>query len=198
MKYFLTSLISIAAGVGIGVLATKKYYSEKYEELANEEIESVKEKFHSVNNETTVKEEVEPDENKVDVHDKTSLDEYKTVLKNYNYSSHDKPSPKELIEETEETEDPIVISPTEFGDIEDYDQVTLYYFADKILTDDMEVPVEDVWDTVGLNALETFGTYEDDCVHVVNHRLKCYFEIITDLRNYSDVAEEKEKRMRGE
>lgn len=47
--------------------------------------------------------------------------------------------------------------------------------------------VEDVEDSVGFESLSHFGEYEDDSVYVKNDARKCYYEILLDERNYSDV-----------
>lgn len=82
---------------------------------------------------------------------------------------------------------PYVISPEEFSDIWEYDTISLTYYADNVLTDDEDEVMEDIEGTVGADSLERFGEYEDDAVYVRNDRLKCYYEILKDLRNYSDV-----------
>ena len=83
---------------------------------------------------------------------------------------------------------PYVIPPEEFADFDDYERITLMYFADEVLTDENFELVEDVDDVVGLESLEHFGEYEDDSVHVRNDRLKCDYEILYDPRDYADVV----------
>lgn len=62
---------------------------------------------------------------------------------------------------------PYVIRPEEFGQFDDYKQVSLsYYEKDKVLTDELDNPIEDVDMTVGLDSLTHFGQYEDDSVYV--------------------------------
>ena len=90
----------------------------------------------------------------------------------------------------EEMGKPYVISPEEFGEMEDegYETISLIYYADKVLTDDDNELVEDVENTVGTESLTHFGEYEDDSVFVRNDRLKADYEILLDTRNYSDVV----------
>jgi hypothetical protein len=85
-----------------------------------------------------------------------------------------------------EVKKPVVISPTEFGDIDDYEIITLFYYADGVLTDELDEPLEDIEGSVGLESLTTFGDYEEDAVHVRNDRLRVYYEILRELRNYND------------
>ena len=83
---------------------------------------------------------------------------------------------------------PYVIPPDEFGEFEDYEAISLIYFADKVLTDEDYEIVDDVDDVVGLDSFNHIGEYEDDCVHVRNDRLKSDYEILYDPRNYSDIC----------
>ena len=82
---------------------------------------------------------------------------------------------------------PYVITPEEFGDLDDYETISLTYYADQILADDNDVIVDDIEDVVGFDSLNSFGEYEDDSVFVRNDRLKSDYEILLDQRKYSDV-----------
>ena len=86
---------------------------------------------------------------------------------------------------------PYVISPDEFGEFEDYERISLSYYADQILADEDDEKVEDVDNVVGLESLAHFGEYEDDSVFVRNDRLKCDYEILLDQRTYSDVIKQR-------
>ena len=86
---------------------------------------------------------------------------------------------------------PYVISPEEFGEFEDYERISLSYYADQILADEDDEKVEDVDNVVGLESLAHFGEYEDDSVFVRNDRLKCDYEILLDQRTYSDVIKQR-------
>jgi len=88
----------------------------------------------------------------------------------------------------EKTDRPYVIPPEEFGELHGYETISLTYYADNVLADELDELVEDVDDVVGLDSLKTFGRYEDDSVFVRNDRLKADYEILADLRNYSDVV----------
>jgi hypothetical protein len=80
-----------------------------------------------------------------------------------------------------------VISPAEFDTEDDYEVYSLTYYADGVLADEQNNPIEDVDNMVGRDSLNHFGEYEDDSVHVRNDAMKCDFEILRDLSNYSDV-----------
>ena len=180
IKNGLTNLFIFTTGAALGSLVTWKLVKSKYEQIAQEEIDSVKEVFSRRENDTTEVEETDSDE---------SVEEEKEVYENvvetlgyFNYSGIEKTKPEE------EVPAPYVIAPEEYGEIEGYDQITLYYFTCGTLTDDQNEPVDDVENTVGRDSLTHFGEYEDDAVHVRNDELKTDYEILLDQRRYSDIG----------
>lgn len=82
---------------------------------------------------------------------------------------------------------PKVITPEEFGEIESYETICLTYYADGVLTDDRDEPVEDIDETVGFDFADHFGEYEPDSVFIRNNRLKADFEILADIKTYAEV-----------
>ena len=173
-------------GAAIGSVATWQYTKKKYEKIAQEEIDSVKEVFSKRNN-------VEKTE--TDVQDNNTINECKSVIhKNGYYTEYSEMSnktepnikSKNLIVSTDKNK-PYIISPEEFGELDEYTQISLTYYDDDILADDMDNQLDDIEDTIGVDSLEHFGEYEDDSVFVRNDRLKCDYEILRDQRKYSDV-----------
>ena len=81
---------------------------------------------------------------------------------------------------------PYVISPEEF-DEEGYETISLTYYADGVLADEQNFPIEDVEDTVGKDALNSFGEYEDDSVYVRDDDKGIDYEILLDIRKYSEL-----------
>lgn len=55
-----------------------------------------------------------------------------------------------------------------------------------MLADECGEEVDDVEEIVG-DGLEHFGEYEEDSVFVRNDAKRCDYEILKDLRNFSDV-----------
>ena len=92
---------------------------------------------------------------------------------------------------------PYVIPPDEFDELDGYEVISLTYYADGVLTDDYNEPVEDVENTVGSDSLTHFGEYEDDSVFVRNDNLKVDYEILADMRKYSDVVKIDPHRAEG-
>ena len=90
---------------------------------------------------------------------------------------------------------PYVIPPEQFGDDEEYEQISLTYYADGVLADENDEVIEDVEDAVGIDSLNHFGEYEDDSVFVRNDARKCDYEILLDQRTYSEVVEDMPHQM---
>lgn len=79
-----------------------------------------------------------------------------------------------------------VISEDEFGD-NGFETITLIYYADDVLTDDNDDIIEDIEETLGdagslLNGLK-------DALYVRNEKRGCDYEVLPDLRRYSDVVQ---------
>lgn len=182
--------LAFVLGAAGGSFATYKLLKKKYEEIAQEEIDSVKEMYRSSQGEYTTNPEIEEQKEVAKKSmDKPDIMEYSKKITDCNYSEYSKTErnkPEEGPEE-KDTSDPYVISPDEFGEDDTYDRINLTYYADGVLADENDEEVENVDGTVGLDSLETFGTYEDDSVHVKNDRLRAYYEILRDERDYEDV-----------
>ena len=86
---------------------------------------------------------------------------------------------------------PYVITPEEFGELKEYETIELTYYADFVLADNRNNPIEDVDDVIGLDSLDHFGEYEDDSVFVRDDERKIDYQILLDPRKYSDVVNKK-------
>jgi hypothetical protein len=175
-------------GVAVGSVVTWRYVEKKYEQIAQDEIDSVKEVFSKREAEFTENTEarIKADNAK----EKPSVIEYAARLSEHGYTNYSDlvdEKPEEVKEEPMSVDKPYVIAPEEFGDLDDYETISLTYYADQILADDNDVIVDDVEDVVGFDSLNSFGEYEDDSVFVRNDRLKCDYEILLDQRKYSSV-----------
>ena len=193
MQSTLSKVVIFAAGLAIGSVASWQILKTKYEKLTREEIDSVKE-YYSRKNKPEVKAEVPEEEPEEEVEDQISIEEYTAITKDLGYTNYSD------IQKSTEKEDasvdrPYVISPEEYGELEDYEQIELTYYEDGVLTDDQNEPIEDVDDIVGLDSLNTFGKYEDDSVHVRNDSRKCDYEILRDVRNFADLKNKHPHRM---
>lgn len=186
--------IMFVVGIAIGSATTWKYAKKKYELIAQEEIDSVKGTFSKKENEQITKiAEIDVSNKSSRTNEKPSVAEYAAQLHEHGYTNYSNAvSEKETLKGAAAPMDkPYTIAPESFGEFEDYEKISLSYYADKALADEGDELVDDVDDTVGFDSLNHFGEYEDDSVFVRNDRLKCDYEILLDQRNYSDVVNKK-------
>ena len=180
MKNSVKIIFTFVLGAAVGTVATYKFFKTKYEAIAQEEIDSVKEVY------AKRKSVEEKAINTINNCINREKEEYGRILNKNNYSNENER--KGGSEKSMENMKPRIIHPDEFGDNDDYETISLICFEDGVITDDQEVPIEDVENTVGPDIDYHYGEYEDDTVYVINDRLKCYFEVCRDYRNYSDLS----------
>ena len=110
---------------------------------------------------------------------------YNSNSKDYKYTDENEEG--EIVEdEPEDYPEPYVIAPEEFGELEDYQTEAFVYYEDKIVATNDDRIVDDVEVLIG-DALEHFGDYEDDAVHVRNEKEKTDYEILRSEKNYTDL-----------
>lgn len=172
----LKTLFIFALGAAVGSAVTWKLTKTKYERIAQEEIDSVKEHFTVPGSSRAVVESV-PEEKPED-----DMERYTDIMTKLGYEPKKEEEPVVI--------KPYIISPEEFGEDSDYETISLTYYADGVLTDEMNELVEDIDNVVGKDSLTHFGDYEEDSVFVRNERLKHDYEILLDLRKYSEVQTE--------
>lgn len=188
----LGGFVAFIFGAAVGSTVTWLYIKNKYEQIAQEEINSVKEVFSK---REPTQGEYGVRERRANTMDKPDMAEFVAKVRESGYTNYnDVVKEKETKTESKEGK-PYVITPEEYGEEDEYDTISLTYYSDRVLTDDDDVLVEDVEDVVGLESLESFGEYEDDSVFVRNDRLKCDYEILLDQRQYSDVINKKPHQM---
>lgn len=172
------------AGATVGSVITWKLVKTKYERIAQEEIDSVKEVFSRKG----VTETADTDIEQTYIND--SIQKAADISKKFGYSVYSK---KEEMEEDDVSKKPYIISPEELG--EDYEVESLNLYADGILTDDRDnvIAEDDIEEIVGKDSLTHFGEYEDDSVFVRNEALELDYEILLDTRNYYDIYPKDDK-----
>ena len=193
-------IIAFAAGAAVGSVATWKLVKTKYEQIAQEEIESVREiYFHNDKDEPYD----DPDDETPKVAEIRSYKDLVDKTGYVNYCENDveamvKEKAKAIVDECNnildgskkvEMEDrPYVIRPDEF-DTNDYHITTLSYYKDGVVADYDTGEVlsdEEVENLVGLESLTRFGEYEEDSVFVRNDSRKTDYQILRDEEAYSD------------
>lgn len=176
------NILIFVAGAGIGSVVTWKLLEKKYKNIADEEIESVVETFKNRVKEIKKNNKVETKDNKQNkkIGEKPDI---KTVAEELGYSSDDKKTETTVEYVKKPTESIMIISPEEYGLIEDYELRSLTYYNDDVLTDENDKPVLSTKE-IG-DALRHFGEYEDDAVYVRNDELKTDYEILRSEKDYN-------------
>ena len=176
MNERLTNLLIFAVGTVVGSAVTYTLLKTKFEQMAQDEIEEVRNLY--------LKKTEELNESNKETSSESKVSEYEKTLNNLKYMNdiEDKKEEEEMKEDK-----PYVISPNEFGEIDGYETNSLTYFADGVLTDDTNTVIDNVDEVVGTDSLTRFGEYEDDSVFVRNDRHECDYEILLDNRRFSDI-----------
>lgn len=175
------SLLMLISGIAIGAGVSWAYHKNKYEQMIQEEVESLrnhmKEKEHhdkSIEN-PDKKVETECFDNEEKEFD-NQMNKAKTII-NYNkYSNID--DEEKMVNKYEK---PFVVTPEDFASVPGYDTDTFYYHHDDIISNGDQEMVDDIEDILGLTVDEIrdqFGVYEDSAVYIRNPRLKTDYEIL--------------------
>lgn len=188
MKQKLLYLVMFAAGATIGSAVSWQLAKNKYKQIADEEIQSVKDAFSKKENDVNTKLSTANAMLKKNMINNdlnsTHKDAYKDILTTNKYLYSENTNAKKEVPET----GPYVISPDEFGELDDYETISLTYYSDKVLADDMDQVIDDYMVCVGNDFMNHFGEYEDDSVFIRNDTRKCDYEILYDLRPYSELG----------
>lgn len=169
---------------------------DKYEALAQEEIDSVKEVFLRREQELkdqSVKKTVAEGIKDTDK-EKPDLKEYAERLKKEGYTRYSDFGSDEEEKPVSEA-GPYVFRRSSLVTMKSMSQISLTYYADGVPADENDEVIEDVEDAVGIDSLNHFGEYEDDSVFVRNDARKCDYEILLDQRTYSEVVEDMPHQM---
>ena len=193
-----------AFGVAVGAGASWYFWKEYHRKRANEEIQSVKEAFASKKAEEgkSEKKEVQmtvdltADSVAYEKERKSKLQDYRAMVRESGYRS--RTSPKDLLEDDpnepppgDNVTKPYVIRPEEFDTLDNYDAVCYTYYADGVLVDEDEDPLEipEIATAIGLDFASHFGDYDEDSIHIRNDLRHIDYEIVRDLRKYGDLHE---------
>lgn len=199
MKSWIKSSLIFVGGFASGV-ATAYFLATRFLDI--EFIEEDSEET-DVKNDDEQKAEEEP---KVDNSDPFK-ETYKSVEDNGNYVDYSKLLAKANFDTSPESDDiydnvipddvdifgdPVdikIISSTEYGTDPYYDEIDLRYYGNQqLLTDDWDVPIENIEDTIGKEAMEKLHEGNSDVVYVRNHRLKADYEIACYDEDYPGIS----------
>ena len=192
------NLLFFVAGAAMGSVITWKLIEKKYKDLADEEIESVIETFKNRKPRIT-KDEVKETVEKVINKYKEPEEIVEDIVTSERYSIEN----EEEIDEDDESNyivnvdndvevvEPYVIAPGQFGEYNEYGTKTLTYYADNILTDEIDNPItsEEMAIMIGPDALDHFGEYEDDSVYIRDEMNEMDYEILKSEKKFSEIPE---------
>lgn len=185
--------VAFIFGAAAGSVTAWYFAKKTYEQIAQNEIDSVKETFSKLykrdDSDTQNSDDSSDDEEEEEDHDKV---EYAAIADNEGYITTHHDIRSQEIPRSEKCDAPYVIPPESFDELEGYDVCSLTYYACGTLTDDTDHIIEDMEGLTGFaNASELeghFGEHEDDSIFVRNDRLKCDIEILFDMRTFADVV----------
>ena len=192
------NLLCFVAGAAIGSVVTWKLIEKKYKDFADEEIESVIETFKNRKPRITkdnVKETVEKVINKYKepkeiVEDIVTAERY-SIENEEEIDEDDESNYTVNVDNDDEVITPYVITPEEFGEYNEYGTKTLTYYADNVLTDEIDNPItsEEMETMIGPDALDHFGEYEDDSVYIRDEMNEMDYEILKSEKKFSEIPE---------
>ena len=192
------NLLCFVAGAAIGSVVTWKLIEKKYKDLADEEIESVIETFKNRKPRITkdnVKETVEKVINKYKepkeiVEDIVTAERY-SIENEEEIDEDDESNYTVNVDNDDEVITPYVITPEEFGEYNEYGTKTFTYYADNVLTDEIDNPItsEEMITMIGPDALDHFGEYEDDSVYIRDEMNEMDYEILKSEKKFSEIPE---------
>jgi len=205
MNKGLIAFLGFSCGGVAGFFAGKKLLEQHYNQVIQEEIDSVKRAFRrqvksmSDAKPKTAKEIADtPKENPVAETDrgiKTRSDDKKTDYRAF-YPNKKAAVPKKEEPKEEEKTSHYVIPPEEFGTNAGYEEISLTYYSDGTIADDDDnaMSEEDIEETIGRESLKHFGEYEPDSVFVRNDDMRTDYEILQDERSYEEAMNNKAYR----
>ena len=204
MKRAMFNIFLVTVGAAIGSAVTWKILKDKYEQITQEEIDSVKEEYQILRDQLysaeaftinkKVKEESQNevnDDSEDDVFEPTESEVFDYHKITSTYRSSDDIDVKEGgmgdSDEVPYVNGPYVISPDDFRcSPPGYNAQALDYFTNNVLADGWG-KIMDIEETIGEDSLDHFGEYADDVLYVRNDELEIDYEITRDPRTYDEV-----------
>lgn len=187
-------------GAACGAAGAYFYLKDKFERYAQEEIDSVKETYHKENSSESKDEDTVLE---INLEDKPSLEELKMLrrhekeVKKEGYKDYSTKIPK--VEDPIHkpfNEEPYIIQPDEFGELTDYDKVSLIYYADDVIAYEIDDEIfENAEQTLGEAYWEHFGEFESDGMYVRSDIDKTDYYISKDDRTYEEVSGKNKPRV---
>ena len=162
-------VIIFAAGFVAGGLVVNKLVEKKYEDISNQEIESVKAVYHKKLEEATANNDIPDEAAEAEQTRKgtSTMKAYSDIIKSSNYSSP----------VTNEPDLPYVITPEAYMEPNGYDKLACNYYNNDVLTDENDEPIE-IEEIMGSHdMLDRMGEYETDTLYIRNDKTEADYEI---------------------
>lgn len=156
-------------GATAGAIATRYLLREEYTRRVDEEVRELKELY----------------EQKAWCEDKIAKNDQKKTETHYEKLVQKEGYVTAFNQHADAVDRPYVITPDEFGELDDYNTVTLFWYANDILADEDDEVVDDIPEIVG-DALAHFDS--EDSVYVRNDTKRCDYEVLRSLKDYTDIS----------
>lgn len=194
MGSFIKSTVIFSVGIAVGAAIAHTWTKRKYENLIDDEINSVIEEFSNntprVEKDPEIQEKIQKNLHKPDI-----FSYARDMKEKYKYNTvSDKIKEKKKKEEEEDEDDqqdgPYLITADEFGEYDEYQQISLKYYADGILADELDNIIDDVEEIVG-DALDHFGDedQEEYAVYVRNDGKQSDYVVVMDEQTFEDATD---------
>jgi hypothetical protein len=175
-------VLGFITGAIFGWFAAAKVTANKYEEIIDKEVESVKEAFRKDQAKTVKKDEpVAPAQTPPE---KPDIKSYRASITENKYAEKTEPV---------QTKKAHKITQKEFGNA-DYEEINLEYYADGTLTDDSFHPMSDkeICDAIDTKEfLKDMMDNGEDAIYIRNDRTKADYEIMFNPTTYADLLRER-------
>lgn len=185
------NIVIFALGVAVGSLSTYYVMKDKFQAKLHNQVEEMKRSSKPsevIDDEDYVSEDTEEESPKVspsDILKNKDTNEYTNYAKlakenreTYNEMAKKYAAPKFDAE---------VITPAEYqsADYDEYNYVTLVYWADDVLTDELGAPID-----IGVDVKPHFDEYGRDTVYLKDDTAEILFVVERDLRSYTEIETE--------
>ena len=173
MKFTLSNVLTFTVGAAIGSAVTYYIIKRNYDKIITKNI------LDDVNTDTDTD---IPTGDAPDMY-YDSNKEYEDIIHNnmYEYDEDDDEEEEDDVAKLE------VISLEEFEDGEN-PTITLYYWADGVVTNDRNKEIANVDELIGRDNLKDFGDPYVDSVYIRNHDSEVDYEVLRDPRRFSEIS----------
>jgi len=197
------------AGAAAGFVAAFLLTKKKYQKIAEEEIESMRDYFSEksdaskdktiTDTERASHEALKNEMIREKEPEKRVRTDYRKIAAEYMETNRPDDAEKSWLEnpypdminedhpkDDAPAENPYTITADQFvNEKRNFDKVTLLYFEENgVLCDDAERITEDIDQSIGSNNLDKFGEYEEDVAYIRNERLGIDYEVLLQHSTY--------------